>query len=250
MNGSQLNKSGFKYKEFCGKTVDKMPQLIGEGRMPLSVAGLMEIRLETQNAPAEVRDYWRDNFFDTGDGIAYHPNGRIKIVADAIPLREMNSGSRLVDGTLVLPHDIYKSLEGMEFTREAIERYFSDGYTREGAKLNPLWKILARDQHLLNEYVDLTFAEAKLQFQYDTNMGIYIKDAPKNFSMRLWCIGMLRSGYAAFGGGGLAFSGGRIIGILPEVQHQNPVVAPTLEQILTYSKSPIIAPANGVAQVY
>ena len=33
-----------KYKEFPGRNVDQMPKLIAEGRVPMSVAGLMRRR--------------------------------------------------------------------------------------------------------------------------------------------------------------------------------------------------------------
>ncbi len=41
-----LNDQVVPFKEFYGKNNEQMPKLIEEGRIPLSVAGLMEKRLE------------------------------------------------------------------------------------------------------------------------------------------------------------------------------------------------------------
>ena len=47
MNQLQLN--GPIYKDFYGDLVYRMPDLIAEGRTPMSAHGLMKRRLETQN---------------------------------------------------------------------------------------------------------------------------------------------------------------------------------------------------------
>ena len=197
MSQLQLNEQPVNYKEFYGRNVDQMPNLIAEGRTPLSVQGLMKRKLETQNASEAVRNSWMHNYFDTGDGVAYHPDGRIKIVPDARPLREMNSESKLVNGALVLPDGMYEKLEGQEFTRKDIQKYVGDAITSKEAKSNPLWQALARDPKLLNEYVDLIFNQTKQQFSYGKNMGVYVSDAPESPAMRLWCVrGLVDRSYA------------------------------------------------------
>ena len=42
----QLNEQDVPYKEFYGRNIGQMPKLIAEGRVPLSVSGLMQRRLE------------------------------------------------------------------------------------------------------------------------------------------------------------------------------------------------------------
>src|SRR3989338_9383475 len=101
MSQLQLN-DALNYKEFYGRSTEQMPRLIAEGRTPLSIAGLMRRRLEVLNSSDDVRNSFWDNYFDTGDGIAYHPDGRGKIVLDAKPLRELTPSSQLRNGALIL----------------------------------------------------------------------------------------------------------------------------------------------------
>ena len=79
MSSLKLNEPVDKFKEFYGRGIEQMPKLLGEGRTPLSSAGLMERRLEVLTASDDVKDAWWGDYFDTGDGILYHPDGRIKI---------------------------------------------------------------------------------------------------------------------------------------------------------------------------
>src|SRR3990167_11287530 len=132
MSQLQLN-DALNYKEFYGRSTEQMPRLIAEGRTPLSIAGLMRRRLEVLNSSDEVRNSFWDNYFDTGDGIAYHPDGRGKIVLDAQPLRELTPSSQLRNGALVLPSGVYDRLEGVEFSREDLAK-------------NRVWRALARDE--------------------------------------------------------------------------------------------------------
>src|SRR3989338_10838835 len=94
----QLNapSEGQTYREFYGKTIEQMPELITEGRTHLSAQCLMKRRVDVVKGDnVELRDSWMYNYFDTGDAIAYHPNGKIKVVLDAQPLRELNAKSKL-----------------------------------------------------------------------------------------------------------------------------------------------------------
>ena len=133
------------YKEFYGRSTEQMPMLIADGRVPMSVNGLMQRNLEVSEKDASgmykfsdpVRSAWMDNYFDTGDAIALHPNGNIKVVLDAQPLREMNSRSQLSNCALVLPDGMYEKLEGHEFTREQIKNYIDKWLARDEAKSNP-----------------------------------------------------------------------------------------------------------------
>ena len=228
MSNLQLNEPTIEY--FEGRNVDKMPELIAKGMKPLSASGLMQRRLQAQYGSESVRNSLMNNYHDTGDGIAYHPDGRIKIVPDASPLREMNSKSNLVNGALVLPDGMYEKLEGHEFTRKDIQKYVGDAITSKEAKSNPLWQALARDPKLLNEYVDLIFTQAKQQFDYDKNMGVYVSDAPESPAMRLWCVWELRIRSVAYGWDVLGDSYGRLVGVAPEAQGAQKNAARTLEE--------------------
>ncbi len=230
MSQLQLNEPTVEY--FEGRNVDKMPKLIAKGLTPMSVSGLMQRRLQAQHGSEAVRNSLMNNYFDTGDGIVYHPDGRIKLVRDAQPLREMNAQSELRNRALALPDGMYEKLEGQEFTRKDIQKYVGDTVgdtiSSKEAKSNPLWQTLARDPKLLNEYVDLIFAQAKQQFDYDKNMGVYVRDAldvPKDAAtMRHWCVGELGDRSNADGWYDLDNSNGRLVGVAPEAQAAKSVV--------------------------
>lgn len=218
----QLNEVVLPYKEFYGRNVDKMPELIAEGRIPMSVNGLMKRRLEVSDRARfsdEVRSAWMDNYFDTGDAVVYHPDGRVKIVLDAKPLREINPESKLNNGSLVLPDGMYEKLEGQEFTRDKLKKYVGNWLSSEEAKSNPLWRAMARDSKLLNEYVDLIFSQAKQRFGYDTTMGLYVADKPKEPQARLWFVSGLRLRSDASGWDGLHNGDGRLVGVAPEARN-------------------------------
>jgi len=89
----QLNEGT--YKEFSkdatkhASNIYQMPALIAEGLAPMSANGLMKRRLEVQDKARfsdSVRNDWMDNYFDTGDAVAYHPDGRVRIVLDSYVL--------------------------------------------------------------------------------------------------------------------------------------------------------------------
>ena len=135
-------------------------------------------------------------------------------------MRELNPKSELSNGALVLPHGTYDQLEGQEFTREQLKKYVGNWISRDKAKSNPLWKVLARDPKLLNEYVDSIYAQAKQRFSYDKNMGLYVADKPKDEQMRSWFVRGLELGSGASGGGGLDDDddNGRLVGVAPEAR--------------------------------
>ena len=113
----KLNELVESYKEFYGRNVDQMPKLIAEGRVPINTSQVMEKRLNVRNSNQEVRSAWIDNYFDTGDSVVDHPDGRIKIGLDSKTLREMTPDSPRRDGALILTEDIYNNLQGEEFKK-------------------------------------------------------------------------------------------------------------------------------------
>ena len=220
----QLNapSEGQTYREFYGKTIEQMPELITEGRTPLSAQCLMKRRVDVVKGDnVELRDSWMYNYFDTGDAIAYHPNGKIKVVLDAQPLRELNAKSKLSNGALVLEDGTYEALKGVEFTRRELETGRS--LSKKEVLAHPVWRVLARDEATLEQYTDTIFKLAKDAHGYDENMGIYVSDKPKSPQMRLWCVVRLNDDGGGGSGGGdaggddnLGDGGGRLVGVAPE----------------------------------
>jgi len=242
-----LNAIGEVYKEFSkeatghARNVDQMPALIAEGRVPMNTAQLMQIRLYFRNGPDAVKTAWLDNYFDTGDGVAYHPDGRIKIVLDSQTLREMTPQSQRNGGALILSEDIYNLLQGVEFRRSDYKSWEEVGFKKggrgeinsemlkESVKAHPVWRVLARDQALLNDYADFAFAEGKKRFHDDPAgifpgycgegedyaMGVFTGSCSGNApEMRAWHVGKFDDRSGALGWHALDNDIGRFVGIL------------------------------------
>lgn len=209
----KLNTSKEAYKEFYGRNTEQMPKLIADGRVPMSVAGLMQRRLDVRNFDAKVKSSYMDNYFDTGDGVVYHPDGRVKIVFDSQHLRDMTPESSRNGGALVLTAENYDALQGEEFKKGKLGKT-GDWLSRADVKTHPVWKVLARDQALLNDYTDYIFTEGK----HDTAMGIFSGSANgETPEMRAWCVDGLGLRSLAFGWYDLGSGSGRLLGIAPEV---------------------------------
>ena len=218
----KLNATREAYQEFYGRNVEQMPKLIADGRVPMNTAQLMQRRLDVINSDAKVKSSYMDNYFDTGDAVVYHPDGRVKIVLDSETLREMTPDTRRVGGALLLTEDVYNALEGEEFKKGKLGKV-NDWMSREDVKAHPVWKVLARDQALLNDYTDFIFGEYQPRFAKDSDlddlklMGIYPGFANGTApEMRAWYVRGLEDRSVAVGWGYLDGDRGRFLGIAPE----------------------------------
>jgi hypothetical protein len=218
----RLNQAQEAFKEFYGRNVQRMPELMAEGRVPLSVNGLMQRRLDVRNADEDIKTSWMDHYFDTGDAVVYHPDGRGKIVLDSQYLREMTPGTQRSGGALILTPEQYDAMDGEEFKKGKLGE-IGAWMSKKDVKDHPVWKALARDQVLLDDYTDLIFAEGKERFgigwksTYDNAMGVYTTstngDTPE---MRVWCVDGLDGGSDVSGRRDLDLGGGRLVGVAPE----------------------------------
>ena len=164
----KLNNIVEPYNEFYGRVTKQMPRLVAEGRTPASVADVLERRLHSG-----CKD-WENNYFFTGDAIAYHPDKKCKVVLDAELLRNLTSKSNIRSGALILPDGLYEKLQGEEFAYNDIKDLHERELSQAKVLQHPLWRALARDQALLKEYVPKMFAEMKKRFNYDENMAVYL----------------------------------------------------------------------------
>lgn len=238
---------------------------------PLSVAEVMKKRLEVLNSSDKdsYRSFW-NNSFSTRDGIAYHPDGRGKVVLDAQPLWDPFLGigpfSVISGYALSLPWDYATKLEGVEFGKEDLKRY-SAGYSKEdlekydpevwvGSGLrqkdvrdNPIWRTLARDEKLLEDYTEAVFSQVKEKTRgtRDANKAMDLcidstrnmtRDRTGNMTRMLpWYFTSLESRSNAVGNGLLGYD--PVIRIFSEPQGIYPgvlvqaYVEPNLEQIVT-----------------
>ena len=206
------------YKEFYGRNIEQMPLLIAEGLRPMSVATLMQKRLDVLGTPSQ--DVFWINYFDTGDAIAYAPDGKMKVVLDAEAPRAMTRTSKSSNGALVLPSGAYEKLNATaEFTRKELVPYIGKSLSEAAVRENPVWQALAGgDQALLNAYAFAVFKEAKRVYNYDKNMGVFVTSAQAEPIMRLWFVNELYYVSNANGSSYLFKDFGRFVGVAPEAQ--------------------------------
>ena len=161
-----------KFEIYKGSIKTQMPRIIADGRTPMSCSELMLRRLDLRDNESEVRKFYMNRSFITGDAIIYHPNRKIKIICDSQTLRDLNSESSTFEH--FLNEEDYDKLEGEEFERNEMKLY--DWMSREEIRRHPIWKALAKDQKLLDDYTYLAFTENK-QKNRKIGMGIY----PENY---------------------------------------------------------------------
>ncbi len=236
----QLNKPIIDYKAFpedgTAPNTEQMPKLIAEEREPLSVRGLMKRRLNVLNSATKLKNNWWNNWFDTGDGIAYHPSGKAKIVLNALPLRDLNQNNRLSDGALIMEDGLYEQLQGLELSKSDLKKYARNEPLSVNKVLNnPIWiELTGKDIDLLKEYGNVTFNLAKENYNYDKNMRIYVSSSQNLPTMRLWCVNWLYSGSNANGRVHLGRGYGRLVGVRPRAEGaEKSIVRPSLEQVLS-----------------
>ena len=227
-----LNNVVAPYQEFYGRVVGTMPNLV-DGRVPASVSDVMAQRLHSG------KQDWKDNYFFVGDAIAYHPDGKFKIVLDSESLRGLNSQSTLSFGALVLEDGAYETLKGVEFKRNELSSQLNIDLTADEAKVHPVWKVVARDQDLLNAYIDTMYPEMKQRFgqgntNYDNNMGFYVEDGEKRPTLRALVVRRLGSRSQLYGRYDLDGDYGRLVGVAPEALSapNKAIVRPSLETAL------------------
>jgi len=221
-----LNTSREAYRGFpeegTAPNVEQMPLLIADGRIPISTAVLMQRRLDVRNSDDKVQSAWMDNYFDTGDGVVYHPDGRVKIVLESEDLRNMTPDTPKNGGALIITPEAYDVLGGEEFKKGKLGK-MGNCMSKADVKAHPVWKVLARDQGLLDDYADYIAAEYKARFSKDTPiedigaMGVFTSSARGDTpEMRAWFVGGLGDRSGVNGWYGLDYNYGRLVGIAPE----------------------------------
>lgn len=230
--GLELNNLVVPFKEAYGRVVDTMPGLIAEGRVPANTADVMRQRLESG-----LQD-WKDNYFFLGDAIAYHPNGKFKVILDSPTLRELTPKSNLKNGALILGDGLYETLNGQEFSRSALT--LDKDMTPADVKVHPVWQYVARDQKLLDAYVTKMFPEMKQRFgqgntNYDNNMGVYLENGDKKVpTLRALVVDGLENWSGLNGSYNLVNDYGRLAGVAPEALSalNTAIVKPSMTTLL------------------
>ena len=175
---------------FNGKIIEKMPELISQGYIPISISEIMEQRIKAwESKDKGLISLWEKNYFDSGDGIIYHPDGRIKIVLDSQNLKNINPNTQLNwYGAQVLPEQTFQKTQGIEFTRNEIKEYANKYLKKKEVLSNPIWLALVReDKQLLKEYTYQVFSK----INHLELMKIWISNSPHFEAQRLFCLDSL-----------------------------------------------------------
>ncbi len=203
------------------KLEDLFPRLGANNQVPLSIKQCLEWRLERGNKllrkiPRKLRKYkfqyeklqedyrmWPDLF--TGDAIAYHPEGRIKIIYDCEKLRKAHSPEDFIlckpwphvsDNWkwkyLRLTEEKYHALHGPEFFRKDIDAFIDHEFTKVEEVVNPVLLALVRqDKNLLQRYAHLVFSIPSFTDGMYGNKKerMYVQTAnPQEFVLSPWVI--------------------------------------------------------------
>jgi len=212
----RLNEPLEKFKEFYGSNLREMPKLLAEGRVPMSVADVMKERLELRHSDdAELRSNWMNNYFDSGDGALYLPDGKLVVAYDSKAIREMTPESKLVPGTraLDLSGVSLRGIKGSRFTeRDLGKMIIRQRLTLDQAKDHPIWQALARgDKNLSDAYAEMIFKD----HGYDEAMGIWLDSSKSDVpNMRAWCVNRAFNRSDTYGFINLGCSNGRLVGKL------------------------------------
>jgi len=227
--GLELNDVRAPYRDFRTDEVMKyskqMPLLIADARNPITVAQVMERRLNSERAD------WKNNYIDTGDGVAFPTNqDKFKIVRSAQFLRGVTSDSNFSDGALIL-NCAYESVGGAEFSRKDLKSILGRDLTLDEVRKHPVWQKLAGNQDLLDEYTGRMFAEMGKKWKYTGAMGIYLSGAQKVETARALAVLGLGDRSRVGDGSGLGCDKCRLVGVVPEAL-AGMIIQPSLEQAL------------------
>ncbi len=219
--------------EHYGRNVDKMPELLKVGEVPMSAARLMQERLTNGN---NFPDLW-NKYFDTSDLIVYPKRNS----EDIYILLTINNKGRITKNgrkalELIKPDNLASNYGAVveqvrELGRKGLikvprKRITTETYLTKDKVLNELtWRILARhpdevpsefakDKNLLREY----FKEVVSRTRNQKNMALYIGNSLKDkTTLKAWCVSWFEDRSDAYGWLNLDDDDGRLVGLAPEV---------------------------------
>ena len=171
---------------FNGKIIDKMPELITQGYTPISISEIMEQRIIAWESDKEnLAQIWGNNYFNSGDGIIYHPDGRIKIVPNSENIKNINKKTPLKwYGAHKLDNGTFDKIQGYEFSKNEINKYANKYLNQEDVLNNSIWLALAgEDRELLKNYTKQVYSKS----HKPNLMKIWISETPGFEAERLFC---------------------------------------------------------------
>jgi len=223
--------------EHYGKNIDKLPELLNAGEVPMSAARLMQARLQDGE---QFPDLW-NNYFDTSDLIVY-PKGdnrnvyvlltvdnKGKITSNGRKALELIRQDNLASnyGAVVEQLEELEELEGEGLIKVPRNKIITETYlTKNKALDEQVWRTLARhpdevpesfaeDKALLGKYFD----GVESRTGKSENMALYIGDSlDDETTLKAWCVyGADRGLRSDADSRGILGSGdGRFVGLAPE----------------------------------
>ena len=218
--------------EYYGRNVDKMPELLKAGEVPLSMSGIMQLRL---GQGSEFPNLWK-NWYYTSD-LSVSPKGNDEeiyflltvdnqgqITENGRKALELIRPDNLVSNSGVVVEQL-KDLGGEGLIKVLRSKIKTETYLLEDQILREqVWRIFARhpdevpskfaeDEELLRKYVN----EVQERSGDKRNMALYVGNPLKDKTiLNVWNID--GPGYRSYAGGrlGLDFPYGRLISRSPE----------------------------------
>ena len=222
-------------KEYYGRNVDKMPEILKAGEIPMSAARFMQTRLLHGK---EFPDLW-DNYFDTSDLPVYPRSDKFGSDSVYTFLIVNNQGKIANDYSrqaleLIVPDNLAGN-HGVAVPDEMFEEWRDRGseiglikiprnkmttdtrLTKYEVLNEQMWRVLARhpdevptgfaeDRNLLERYA----SEVESRTSNQKNMRIYVDASLKDrTTLKDWYVYGLGLGSYAVGGGGLDVGNGR-----------------------------------------
>lgn len=191
-----MNRFGVEEKKYLGCWDTSHQRIRKERNVVAPVAYGMLRRLECLDVgtPETERRFWSGALFNSGEGVAEHPDGRYKFVYDAFS-GDFQRWGKMEGGEFVLGDGVYESLPGIEFVRDK-DRLNRDFTLYEALSLRE-WNVLTRhsdivssekafDKRLLEQY-----ARRCVFPRFETGMGIYLFEVPQKQRLREFYVGRL-----------------------------------------------------------
>ncbi len=206
--------------EHYGRNVDKMPELLKSGRVPMSVSGIMQTRLRQGN---KFPNLW-NNYFDTSDLVIY-PKRNNKDIYILLTVDNQEKITKKGKKALELITNNYTSNNGSTIEQGLIKvprnKVTTETYLTKDQVLNEqIWRILARhpdevpagfakDKKLLGKYFD----EVASRTNSLKNMTLYPRNSSEDKTiLRMWCIYGIENMSTASGKEPMVSNFGRLIG--------------------------------------
>jgi len=260
-----LNEVNQIYKEYIGKKTVQLRKIKDDERVPISNAQLMTRRLEVWNSNEEIKNSYFNYSFDTGDSIIKYSDIEIVIDLDSQYLRNVtsrsprnkNNGSLLLSENIDEANAIYEELKKQPdvivFDKRDKRKLknLNRWLKKEEVKTDPLFRVIARERSLLNDYTDFIFSEGKKEFNYDRMMGIFLaSDKGILPEMRTLCFCNLEC-RSAINGGDNIDARGYLIGVDLEALSAKDKIFPRMykSHVRSFTKEDLDAFDNATNQL-